>query len=212
MNVTVSFLSEHGLCSLQAREHPRQRRADHRPVLVEHLAPLPLLLADRSLDVRGHELDFWDTAPLGEPPEWAQSINRYRAKHWSRPGGWGDAYYGNARNFQHDEALFPCAQVMQKSADWLVRNQAHDKFLLWTEAFDPHEPHFLPAPYRTMYSPDGKDHHEPEALRLLIECGELSDSEAEHRRKLGRELSKVYWQPEHEAAWQERLAREAENA
>lgn len=110
--------------------------------------------------VRGHELDFWDTAPLGTPPEWAQSINRHRPRHWSRPGGWGDAYYGNARNFLHDESLFPCAQVLQKSADWLDRNHGHEKFLLWAEAFDPHEPHYLPEPYRTMYSPDGKDHPE----------------------------------------------------
>lgn len=108
--------------------------------------------------IRGHELDAWDTAPSGELPEWAQSINRYRPQHWARQGGWGSVYYGNARHFLADEARFPCAQVMQASADWLDRNHTHDKFLLWTEAFDPHEPHFLPEPYRTMYSPDGKDH------------------------------------------------------
>ena len=69
-----------------------------------------------------------------------------------------------------------------------------------------------PSGWWIFEGPDGKDHHEPEALRLLIECGELSDSEAAHRRKLGRELSKNYWQPEHEAAWQERQAREGNNA
>jgi arylsulfatase A-like enzyme len=110
--------------------------------------------------IRGHELDFWDTAPLENVPEWAQSINRYRPKHWIRPGGWGDAYYSNARNFLADESRFPCAQVMQHSADWLSRNKVHERFFLWTEAFDPHEPHYLPEPYRTMYSPDGKDHPE----------------------------------------------------
>jgi arylsulfatase A-like enzyme len=110
--------------------------------------------------VRGHELDFWDTSPLGAIPEWARSIDKYRPSHWQRPMGWGGLYYGNARNFEGDESRFPCAQVMQKSADWLDRNHAHGKVLLWAECFDPHEPHFLPEPYRTMYSPDGKDHPE----------------------------------------------------
>jgi arylsulfatase A-like enzyme len=110
--------------------------------------------------IRGHELDMWDTAPLDEVPEWAKSINKYRANHWMRPEGWGSVYYSNARNFMNDESSFPCAQVMQKSADWLSKNCKHDKFMLWTEAFDPHEPHFLPEKYRTMYSPDGKDHPE----------------------------------------------------
>jgi hypothetical protein len=49
---------------------------------------------------------------------------------------------------------------MQRSADWLSKNRAHRNWLLWTEAFDPHEPFFLPEPYRTMYSPDGKNHPE----------------------------------------------------
>ncbi|MFM8830706.1 MAG: sulfatase [Spartobacteria bacterium] len=110
--------------------------------------------------VRGHELDAWDTTPLGTLPEWVRSIDRYRPKHWQRPAGWGGVFYGNARHYEHDEALFPCAQVMQKSADWLDRNHARQKFFLWSEAFDPHEPHFLPERYRTMYSADGKDHPE----------------------------------------------------
>lgn len=110
--------------------------------------------------IRGHELDAWDTAPLEEVPEWARSIDRHRPQYWMRPGGWGSLYYSNARHFMADETAFPCAQVMQKSADWLDRSHTHEKFFLWTEAFDPHEPHFVPEPYRTLYSPDGKDHPE----------------------------------------------------
>lgn len=110
--------------------------------------------------VRGHELDMWDTSPIADSPEWVRSINRHRGPAWRRSELGGDIYYSNARNYERDESLFPCAQVMQRSADWLDRNAAHKKFLLWTEAFDPHEPHFLPEAYRTMYSPDGKDHPE----------------------------------------------------
>jgi arylsulfatase A-like enzyme len=110
--------------------------------------------------VRGHELDAWDPTPLRETPEWARSIDRCRPGTWRRRPGWGSIYCGNARHFAHDESLFPCAQVMQRTADWLERAAGLDRFLLWTECFDPHEPHFLPEPYRTLYSPDGKDHPE----------------------------------------------------
>jgi hypothetical protein len=110
--------------------------------------------------IRGHELDLWDTAPLQETPEWVRSIDRYRPQHWRRRGGWGSVYYGNARNFHEHESCFPCAQVMQQSAAWLSRNREHAHFFLWTEAFDPHEPQFLPLHYRTLYSPDGRDHPE----------------------------------------------------
>lgn len=133
--------------------------------------------------IRGHELDFWDTAPLTDTPEWARSIDRYRPQHWSHPEGWGSFYYQNARNFLMDESLFPCAKVMQRSADWLDRNHQQEKFLLWTETFDPHEPHFLPEPYRTLYSPDGRDHPEftcwppyqnrNESDRFLAEASDL---------------------------------------
>lgn len=110
--------------------------------------------------VRGHELDFWDTAPIPSTPEWVRSIDRYRNAPWRHRPGWGSQYYSNARNYEADESLFPCARVMRCSADWLKKNRTHKNWLLWTETFDPHEPFFLPAPYRTMYSPDGKDHPE----------------------------------------------------
>lgn len=110
--------------------------------------------------VRGHEVDMWDTAPIAEIPEWVKSIDRHRDFEWRGRAGWGSLYFSNARNYECHESLFPCAQVMQRSADWLDRNASHEKFFLWTEAFDPHEPHFLPEPYRTMYSPDGRDHPE----------------------------------------------------
>lgn len=110
--------------------------------------------------VRGHEVDLWDTAPISETPEWVRSIDRHRDFSWRQRPGWGSLFYSNARHYETDESLFPCAQVVQRSADWLSKNRDHKNWLLWTEAFDPHEPFFLPEPYRTMYSPDGKDHPE----------------------------------------------------
>ena len=127
--------------------------------------------------VRGHELDMWDTAPITETPEWARSIDRYRDSTARQRPGWGSLYYSNARAFERDAHLFPCAGVMQRSADWLARNATHDRFFLWTETFDPHEPHFLPESYRTMYSPDGRDHPE-------FTCWPPYQNEAQLRRFL----------------------------
>lgn len=110
--------------------------------------------------VRGHEVDMLDTAPIVETPEWARSVDRHRDFAWRGRPGWGSLFYSNARHYEHDESLFPCAQVMQRSAEWLRRNAGHERFMLWAETFDPHEPFFLPEPYRTLYSPDGKDHPE----------------------------------------------------
>ncbi len=106
--------------------------------------------------VRGLEIDMWKTPPLAEVPEWASAIDRgrrYNSRHY--PQGQGTQFYANAREWQH-EADFPTAQVMQKSADWLDENHEHDKFLLWVESFDPHEPFYVPEPYRSLYT-NGND-------------------------------------------------------
>ncbi len=110
--------------------------------------------------VRGHELDMWDTAPIRQLPQWAASIDTYRNLPAGPYQGWGSRFYANARRFERSEADYPGPQVLQLAAKWLKDNLGGPPFLLWTECFDPHEPHFLPMPWRTMYSPDGKDHPE----------------------------------------------------
>ena len=105
--------------------------------------------------VRGSENDMWKTPPLAEVPAWAEAINQGRAQRGRNYEGWGTAYYANAREW-HDEADFPAAQVMRGAAQWLDENHSHDKFMLWVESFDPHEPFHVPEPYRSLYT-DGID-------------------------------------------------------
>ena len=100
--------------------------------------------------IRGHENDMWRTDPLDEIPAWVQGINRYRPDVMRNYQGWGSSYYANAREW-NNENDFPCAQVMHSAADWLTRNQQHEKSMLWVECFDPHEPFYVPEPYRSMY-------------------------------------------------------------
>ncbi|OGV83440.1 MAG: hypothetical protein A3K18_00585 [Lentisphaerae bacterium RIFOXYA12_64_32] len=103
--------------------------------------------------VRGHELDMSCTAPVAETelPDWAAAINRYRTGRSRNFQGQGTSYFANVRDWT-DESAFSCAQTMSNAASWLDGNHAHESFFLWLEGVDPHEPHFVPEPYRSMYT------------------------------------------------------------
>ena len=101
--------------------------------------------------IRGHELDMWRTDPVEELPQWVKSIERWRP-------GQGVKYYRNVKDFK-DEKDFFSPRVMNASADWLDRNHNRDKFMLWIESFDVHEPFHIPEPYKSMYTNDVKDEY-----------------------------------------------------
>jgi len=44
-------------------------------------------------------------------------------------------------------------RTCQKVIGWLERNASHEKFFLWVDAFDPHEPNWPPQRYTDMYDP-----------------------------------------------------------
>ncbi len=99
--------------------------------------------------IRGHELDYWKTAPQLEEPNWVAAINKYRP-------GWGSRYYRNVAHFRSIED-FHAPTVFRKAAEWidanveLIRSQP---FYLHVESFDAHEPFYVPEPYRSMYTDD----------------------------------------------------------
>ena len=80
------------------------------------------------------------------------------------------------------------ATTMQDACRWLERNHTHDKFLLYVDAFDPHEPWDPPQHYRDMYDAgyrgqvvdhpryDYADNMSPEELRhsRALYAGEVS--------------------------------------
>jgi arylsulfatase A-like enzyme len=55
-------------------------------------------------------------------------------------------------HWQSEEDTF-VARTMQDACRWLERNHTHDKFFLYVDAFDPHEPWDPPQHYRDMYDP-----------------------------------------------------------
>ncbi len=91
---------------------------------------------------RGHESDHWktklDRTMIGTPS-------------YHRPA---DYPYHRNRSAFHEEADYPGPKVMTSAATWLDENAgAHDRFLLFVDEFDPHEPFDTPEPYSSMYDP-----------------------------------------------------------
>ncbi|HEV2369564.1 MAG TPA: sulfatase-like hydrolase/transferase, partial [Acidimicrobiales bacterium] len=85
---------------------------------------------------RGHEGDPWKTR---SDPSWTGTPALEAA-----PGPLPHPY-DTSRTWFRAEADFPGPRTMQAAADWLRANHgAHDRFLLFVDEFDPHEPFDTP--------------------------------------------------------------------
>ncbi|MFX1411647.1 MAG: sulfatase [Promethearchaeota archaeon] len=100
--------------------------------------------------IRGHEYDSASSEPLEDPKNYPQWVKSYLK--WRKPENSSIQYYRNVKNFK-EEKDFHGPKVMQAACDWLDRNYSHEKFFLHIESFDPHEPFYIPEPYRSMYGP-----------------------------------------------------------
>ncbi len=89
--------------------------------------------------LRGHEGDPWKTRP---DPSWLGA-----------PGfGRGWLPYDNSRGYFRDEEDFPGPRTMAAAADWITQHATHhERFFLFVDEFDPHEPFDTPDPYASMY-------------------------------------------------------------
>jgi arylsulfatase A-like enzyme len=125
--------------------------------------------------VRGHESDPWKTRP---DPSWLGS-----PKFFERPMA-----YDLSRGWFREEADFPGPKTMAAAARWLDENaNAHDRFFLFVDEFDPHEPFDTPEPYLSMYDPDwGSDAHLiwPPYVDGGVKRGVLSERQARQIRAL----------------------------
>lgn len=122
---------------------------------------------------RGHESDPWKTRP---DPSWmgAPSLGHGKA-----------AIYARSRSHFRDESDFPGPRTMQAAADWLDDNAgAHDRFLLFVDEFDPHEPFDTPEPYASMYDDSWEGPHLiwPPYAKAALADGVLTEREAHQVR------------------------------
>jgi arylsulfatase A-like enzyme len=96
---------------------------------------------------RGHEGDPWQTRP---DPSWVGAPDFGR----------GHMPYDDSRGWFRDEADFPGPRTLAAAARWLEEHGPHhDRFLLFVDEFDPHEPFDTPEPWASMYDPDWRGPH-----------------------------------------------------
>ncbi len=139
--------------------------------------------------LRGHEGDPWRTVP--DPSFIGTPALPARVGALPRP-------YDLSRTWFRDEADFPGPRTMRAAAEWLrVAAPHHDRFLLFVDEFDPHEPFDTPLPWARRYDPDwdGELLIWPPYAVGAVERGVLTEREARHlRANYGAKLSMIdHW-------------------
>ena len=131
---------------------------------------------------RGHEGDAWKTRA---DPSWAGA-----------PAfGRGHMAYDDSRGWFRGEADFPGPKTMAAAARWIEDNAgAHERFLLFVDEFDPHEPFDTPEPWASKYDPDWEGPHLiwPPYVVGAVARGVLTQRQARQvRAQYGAKLSMI---------------------
>ncbi len=165
--------------------------------------------------LRGHEGDPWKTyvdpsahgAPTIEPGERPLITN-------AADGGWylrdqmgiadrsfGRRHYDDSRTWYRTEEDFPGPRTMASAASWLRHaSQFHDRWMLFVDEFDPHEPFDTPEPWASMYDDDPLTPDELDSGRLVwppyvvggTSTGKLTERQARQiRNNYGAKLSMI---------------------
>ncbi|MGN6514212.1 MAG: sulfatase [Rhizomicrobium sp.] len=135
---------------------------------------------------RGHEGDPWKTRA---DPSWAGAPMFGMAR---------DMPYDRSRGWFRGEADFPGPRTMQAAANWIGENaNAHDRFFLFVDEFDPHEPFDTPDSYIKRTDPgwDGPPLIWPPYAVGGVERGVITAREGQHvRARYGAKLMMIdHW-------------------
>jgi hypothetical protein len=83
--------------------------------------------------------------------------------------------YDLSRTWFKEELDFPGRRTMSTAAKWLTDNaRSHDRFMLFIDEFDPHEPFDTPAPWANRYDPARRVDH------LAAVCGRRRRTRCHH--------------------------------
>ena len=134
---------------------------------------------------RGHETDAWK---LKQDPSWVGAPTYGR----------GPMAYDRSRGQFRNEADFPGPRTMQAAAKWIDEHaNSSERFFLFVDEFDPHEPFDTPEPWASKYDQDwtGPRLIWPPYMKGAIEQGVIDEREAAHIRKnYGAKLSMIdHW-------------------
>ena len=137
--------------------------------------------------LRGHEGDAWRSRPdpswIGAPALPARGLRRH---------------YDESRTWFRSELDFPGPKTMNAAARWIGENgDCHDRFLLYVDEFDPHEPFDTPAPWVNRYDESWRGEQliwPPYGVRN-VERGVITEREGHHIRcNYGSKLSMIdHW-------------------
>jgi arylsulfatase A-like enzyme len=135
---------------------------------------------------RGHEGDPWKTKA---DPSWA-GAPMFGPKR--------DMPYDRSRGYFRGEEDFPGPRTMQAAARWIGENaQAHERFFLFVDEFDPHEPFDTPDSYVKRTDPDwdGPALIWPPYMQGAVEKGVITAREGQHiRARYGAKLMMIdHW-------------------
>ena len=138
---------------------------------------------------RGHESDAWKSRP---DPSWLGTPTYGR----------GHTHYDNSRGYFRGEEDFPGPRTMQATARWLaedapVHRAKGERFLLFVDEFDPHEPFDTPEEWATRYDDSWEGPHltwPPYAIDAFKQ-GILNERDARQiRAQYGGKLSMIdHW-------------------
>jgi arylsulfatase A-like enzyme len=148
---------------------------------------------------RGSETDHWRTRPdpswVGAPnhnlTDWMRELLQIRAD-FVHP-------YDRSRGWFRDESDFPGPRTMTSAARWLEENAGHhERFFLFVDEFDPHEPFDTPDRWASRYDAewdvtvDGPRLIWPPYMIGAVEKGAISDREAHNiRANYGAKLAMI---------------------
>ena len=127
--------------------------------------------------IRGQESDNYRGGPIESIAKELQRCLVNPSAAYDRDGALRHStliqYLLNMRDRKREEDYL-CAKVMLTACEWLEDNARNKPFMLWVEAFDPHEPWDPPVSYADDYFSGGcgKDFIMPSGLRELPSIGQ----------------------------------------
>jgi arylsulfatase A-like enzyme len=157
--------------------------------------------------VRGNEEDPWrsypDPSAIGAPvlPAAADGGWFVRKRFGIDGDQFGRRHYDHGRTWLRTEDDFPGPKTMRAAADWLLHaDDAHDRWFMFVDEFDPHEPFDTPEPWASMYDDGPLTETLGSEQRLIwppysiggVSNGSLTPQQARHiRGNYGAKLSMI---------------------
>jgi len=168
---------------------PLPPEEDTFPKLLKRAGYYTKMVTDTGHIMRGGIMNFhlgfddWEYINRRNLPEPRKDVKVPCPKYKFRFPERGYWIYPRLINLTEEE--FFCARTMRRAAEWLEKNYTRDKFLLYVDTFDPHEPWLPPKEYVDLYDPDWSEEKGDVVFFPRYDYSNyLTDAELKHMRAL----------------------------